>query len=156
MKKVLLACLGAFCLLTASAFADEGLPSTSVLDDMGLSGMQILSDTDALAVRGMGPPKLTAKKPWVAVGGNSHASIPGFRPVPALDGDGKGHVSGTARSSDWYKAAGKYYAAGGSESVADYTTKHTTIRRYNRHKEVNTSIHSQTYYSAGKSWGKAF
>jgi hypothetical protein len=40
--------------LSASAFGVEAKPSEQVLAEMGLSGLQILSDSDAMAVRGAG------------------------------------------------------------------------------------------------------
>ena len=39
--------------VAGSAFADQGI-STSTLNEMGLSGLTVVSDHDALAIRGMG------------------------------------------------------------------------------------------------------
>ena len=49
--------LAAFMILIttyAAARAEQGTPSTTVLADMGLAQLQLLSDTDALAIRGRG------------------------------------------------------------------------------------------------------
>lgn len=40
--------------LSATAFGAQGAPSEQVLADMGLSGLQILSDSEASAIRGAG------------------------------------------------------------------------------------------------------
>lgn len=41
-------------LSAATVRADQGAPSAATLADMGLSGMQVMSDEDAMAVRGQG------------------------------------------------------------------------------------------------------
>ena len=41
-------------MLAGFAQADQGLPSAATLADMGLAGMQVISDSEALAVRGQG------------------------------------------------------------------------------------------------------
>src|SRR5262245_20692465 len=40
--------------LSSTAFASDGVPSKQVLTEMGLSGMQIMSDDEAANVRGSG------------------------------------------------------------------------------------------------------
>ncbi|HUS40101.1 MAG TPA: hypothetical protein VMX74_11650 [Pirellulales bacterium] len=153
MKKQLIASLGVVCLLSAGVFAGEGIPA-NILDDMGLSGIEILTDGDALAVRGLGVPKMRPKSS-VSVGGRSHASIPGIQPQPTiLNGNGGG--SGTANSSNWYRANGTYFAAGGNESHASRTTTDTKIRRYNGHRAVHKTIHKVEVRAGGYSWGAAF
>jgi hypothetical protein len=48
--------LGIFLALSTAAYAEPGVPSEGVLADMGLSGLAILSDIDALEIRGDGFP----------------------------------------------------------------------------------------------------
>jgi hypothetical protein len=54
MKNFVLACAMVM-LLAGAASAGDLAVSASMLDDMGLAGMQTLSDRDGLAVRGKGP-----------------------------------------------------------------------------------------------------
>jgi hypothetical protein len=163
MKKVLLACVGAFCLLTASAFADEGLPSTSVLDDMGLSGMQILTDSDTLAVRGKGwLPHLTlnnhvgAKKPWVAAGGISIAGFKYEKDYGSLDGTTSTSKDGIAGSINFYLGEGKYKAGGVNASYASKTTKDVTKTAVDGWVKIKSHITTKTISAGGYSSGHAF
>ncbi|NIL96603.1 MAG: hypothetical protein GTO53_04200 [Planctomycetales bacterium] len=149
MKRVLLGCLGAFCLLTASTFADEGLPSTSVLDDMGLSGMQILSDSDAVAIRGKGwmpdPPDLhehNGDKPWVTAGGLSLAMLD--------------HEGARGGSLNFYLAEGKYKAGGENISIATKTFEKRTVHSYNDHVETKIRTYTKTISAGGSSSAYAF
>lgn len=48
------AAMGLIFAFANTAFAADGVPSRKVLADMGLSGMQVMSDDEAASVRGMG------------------------------------------------------------------------------------------------------
>ena len=53
--RIAFAVLGAvLALQTFDVQADEGLPSQAVIAEMGLSGMQVLSDSEAYEIRGSG------------------------------------------------------------------------------------------------------
>ncbi len=129
---------------------------------MGLSGMQIMSDTDALAVRGMGwigdDHGGPSTKPWVMVSGHSYASIPGgtWEPNGHDDNGGGTRTIGIARSENWYQAAGKYYASGGNESVAMYTHEHTVHTTVGDRSAIMKTVNSYQYFAGGSSYGKAF
>src|SRR5262245_43558135 len=99
MRCFALACAMVAAMVTISR-ADQ--PNQQVLSDMGLGSLVVMSDSDALTVRGMG---------WspVKVYGASWASI-----------SGKG---GSAGSKNAYSASGKHSAWGETESEAGIEIK---------------------------------
>jgi hypothetical protein len=124
MSKIFLSTMVAalFC-VAGSAFADQGI-STSTLNDMGLSGLTVVSDHDALAVRGMGfhgglHSKCTScgargvKAPYSRVSGSSWATI--------------GVEDGGAHSENAYFAEGPYAASGENYSEAGRETSNIEI-----------------------------
>ena len=54
MRKLSLVTVVALVVVSGTARADEGLPSQDQLAAMGLSGLQVVSDSEALDVRGQG------------------------------------------------------------------------------------------------------
>jgi hypothetical protein len=84
-----------------TVLANEGRPSQQTLADMGLSGLIVVSDEEALSIRGHG---YNGSKSSVRVFGNSFATFntPG----------------GTAHSENGYTAEGKHFAAGANNSHA--------------------------------------
>ncbi|MCA9232735.1 MAG: hypothetical protein KDA57_18950 [Planctomycetales bacterium] len=100
--------------LSSSALADNGV-STMALEEMGLAGIEVMSDDAAMAIRGKGwqgghqPPKPNkgAEKPWSLAFGASYANV-----------DGHGAGAGTI---DGFAAEGKYMAAGEHFSEAGKT-----------------------------------
>jgi hypothetical protein len=141
------------------AHAEGDRPSRQTLDQMGLSGMVVMSDDEALAVRGQGyggggympkPPKDGGS--MVQVFGNSSASI-------SIDGGG-------AHSENGYTAKGPHYAAGKNGSFAGvvYTTTTSKGGKGNYgggygmgpgHGSI-TTVHSTVVFAGGFSSGKAF
>jgi len=115
MKSVLTIAAACSMLAVAGiAQADSGMPSRSTLDAMGLSGLQAMSDYDALDVRGFGYYGYSPKKSTVIAYGKSYA-----------------HVSGhgaKAGSHDGYYAEGKHHARGRHGSHAKIEVKKTTRR----------------------------
>lgn len=124
MSKYILSVAAVLVCFAASARADEGI-SANTLSEMGLAGLNVVSDHDALAIRGMGfrggnqskgcsscGPR-GKKQPWSAVSGNSFATI-----------DTK---DGGAHSENAYAAEGPYGASGDnfSEAGSDVTTIET-------------------------------
>ena len=104
--------------LSGSALADNGVVSDATLSDMGLAGIQVMSDSEGLAVRGMGfdahLPELPdyvkpkgKKKPWSMAFGMSYAAI-----------NKDGAESATA---DGFYAKGHYMASGEHFSEAGIT-----------------------------------
>jgi hypothetical protein len=107
MKKlsVFVPALALAVMMSASAFAENGAVSSTTLDAMGLGGMQVMSDQEAMAVRGRG---------FVSAYGDSSSSINigiNFGPFGGLNFD--------TSTSDGFLANGKYLAGGvhQSESV---------------------------------------
>jgi hypothetical protein len=103
--------------LSGSAVADNGI-SQATLQDMGLAGIELMSDADAMEIRGLGyngghntPEPPTSDKPWTLAFGVSYAHV------------GEGHYSqGSAGTLDGFIAEGKYKAAGEHFSEAGRTT----------------------------------
>lgn len=112
------AILPAFALLVAlsgSAVAANGI-SENTLADMGLAGIEVMSDSEALAVRGLGysgggykHKGKHDKKPWSMAFGVSYATV---------DGKYDGTSAGTL---DGFVAEGKFMASGEHYSEAGLT-----------------------------------
>ena len=105
--------------LSSSAVADNGI-NNATLADMGLAGVQLMSDSEAMEVRGMGfngggwdMPKPSDKheKPWSLAFGVSYAAVEG----------GNEHAGGGAGTLDGFIAEGKFMAAGEHYSEAGLT-----------------------------------
>jgi hypothetical protein len=88
--------------LASTAQAEQGLPSQGTLRDMGLYGMSVLSDREAMDIRGMGY-RGHSKSKAIAFG-VSYAKV-----------EKHGAEAGTI---DGYYAEGKHFAAGAHGSVA--------------------------------------
>jgi hypothetical protein len=103
-----LACLAALVASGQSAVQAEGhRPSEQTLADMGLGGLVVMSDDEAMAVRGMG--FKGGKRSSVSVFGNSFATID----TPL----------GGAHSENGYTAEGKHFAKGANFSEAGVEIK---------------------------------
>jgi hypothetical protein len=119
MSKVILSTLVAALVCVASANA-EGISNKS-LGAMGLGGMKIMTDSDAMVVRGKGFEGCSScdrTDPATRAIGNSFATIILANcPDCVL-------IGGTSHSENAYVAAGPYYSAGTnfSEAGAAYTT----------------------------------
>ncbi len=116
MMTKLFATLPALALIVAvsgSAVADNGI-SQATLQDMGLAGIELMSDADAMAIRGMGfefenrvPNPPLGDKPWSLAFGISYATVE----------SGKSD----AGTVDLFVAEGKFMAAGEHFSEAGIT-----------------------------------
>ena len=95
--------------LAGVAQADNGTPSQSTLDAMGLSGLQVMSDSEADSVRGFGYYGYSPKNSYVLAYGKSYAHVSGY-----------GAKAGT---KDAYYAEGTYYAKGRHGSRARIVVK---------------------------------
>lgn len=116
MKSVLTFALACSVLAMAGvAQADNGMPSQSTLNAMGLSGMQVMSDSEATGVRGLGYYAYSPKKSSVIAYGKSYAYV-----------SGHGAKAGT---KDGYIAEGTYYAKGKHGSKAKIVVEKSKHRR---------------------------
>jgi hypothetical protein len=126
-----------------SAIAEDNRPSQATLNQMGLGGLVVMSDADAMDVRGMGyrPSRTRSKSSkWgnsskkshssVQVVGNSFATINGKK--------------GGAHSENSYAVQGTHFAAGGNGSAAGVIKTH------------GRKVSSTTFFATGFSWGAAF
>jgi hypothetical protein len=87
----------------AKIFAQEAAPSKSTLAEMGLSSLSVMSDDDAMDIRGEGFGSGSSASAW----GSSFA----FVSTPA----------GEAGSTNGYNAHGKHEADGSNESFAGFS-----------------------------------
>jgi hypothetical protein len=134
-------------LMCQSAAANDGRPSRDTLADMGLSGLVVMSDDDAMAVRGMGYKGGSSVRVW----GNSFATI-----------NTKG---GSAHSENGYAVSGKHFAAGGNFSFAGAEFKkssgkggHNSKPSYGGmggHRGGHTTVKSVKVFAGGFSFGVA-
>ena len=104
MKKlsVFVPALALAVMMSASALAENGAVSSTTLDAMGLSGMQVMSDEEAMAVRGRG---------FVSAYGDSSSSIRlglNFGPLGQLQAD--------TSTADGFYSDGRYLAGGSHQS----------------------------------------
>jgi hypothetical protein len=135
MSKAILSMLVATLIGVAASTAQaaNGI-SSSTLAEMGLSGLTVMSDNDALAVRGKGyfggssngggcrlcKPR-ASKEPWSAAAGNSFANI-------RLGGECPDCVpNGDAHSENAYAAEGPYAASGENFSEAGAEVSNTEV-----------------------------
>lgn len=122
--------------LAGVAQADNSMPSQSTLNAMGLSGIEVMSDSEAESVRGFGYYGYSPKKSSVIAFGVSYA-----------------HVSGhgaKAGSKDGYYADGRYYAGGKHGSHAKIVVKKSKHRRGRRGGGSNGQV---PYTNGGENGG---
>lgn len=87
--------------ISSSALAENGAISAAQLNEMGLAGVEVMSDEAAMEVRGMG-----------FIGGHKSLSL-AFGISYATIETGENHLgSGEAGTLDGYLAVGKYMAMG--------------------------------------------
>jgi hypothetical protein len=130
-----------------SAAANDGRPSRDTLADIGLGGMVVMSDEDAMAVRGMGFKGGSSVRVW----GNSFATI-----------NTKG---GSAHSENGYAVSGKHFAAGGNLSFAGAEFKSSNGKGGHSYKPSrggmggygggHTTVKSVKVFAGGFSFGVA-
>lgn len=107
MKKLVSAslALAMMLVLSAGASAENGAINNSTLQAMGLSGMQVMSDTDAMTVRGQG---YGGYKSFAVAFGGSYAAVGGDASAGTVNG---------------FLAFGNYKASGEQGSEAGKTYK---------------------------------
>jgi hypothetical protein len=111
-KTILSICAAALVCVAASSVRADNL-SSDTLSAMGLSGLQVMSDSDAISIRGMG---FVAPKPKHKVSPSASAQGASF----AFIGTG-GKILAGAGSVNSYSAKGKYEASGSNFSEAKLT-----------------------------------
>ena len=147
--------------VAGSAKAANGI-SASAMSQMGLSGLTVMSDSDALAIRGLGfsgvdhsmggtccGPRGSAS-PSASASGNSFATMnvdTGNDSCPTCT------QSGSSHSENSYSASGPYSASGDNYSEAGSTiSKSETVAGVG---QVVTTC-TVTIYAGGHSSAKAF
>jgi hypothetical protein len=162
MSKVILSTLvAALVCVAGSAKAANGI-SSSTLGQMGLTGLSVMSDSDALAIRGLGftgvdhsinssccGPRGSAS-PSTMVSGNSSATIhtgTGSDMCPTCT------QTGDASSTNAYTASGPY-----SSSGSNYSEAGSTITKSEAVDGVGSLVTSCTtkVWAGGNSSAKAF
>jgi len=153
MSKVILSTLVAALFgVAGSAFADQGI-STSTLNEMGLTGLTVVSDHDALAIRGMGfrgglHSKCDScgargkKAPYSRVSGSSWASI--------------GVEDGGSHSENAYFAEGPYAASGENYSEAGREVSNVEIVDIDGVVKSLTTICTTKVWAGGSSSAMSF
>jgi hypothetical protein len=123
MKVRIVICLAAAIALVVAAGtrASAGEPSQRALDEMGLGGMSVMSDSDALAVRGMGyhSKKGVAKawgQSWAQV--SSHGAQAGSK--NGYFSEGKNYASGKNLSYAGKIIVSGHIGGGGGPAAANY------------------------------------
>lgn len=153
MSKYILSLVATLVCLAGSARADQGI-STSTLSEMGLSSMTVMSDSDALAVRGMGfngghmskgcnscGPR-GKKAPYSKAFGNSFASIDIH--------------DGGAHSENGYFAEGPYSASGENYSEAASQVSNIEIVDIDGVLKSVTTICTTKVWAGGSSSSMSF
>ena len=156
MSKYILSMVAMLVCVAGSARADEGI-SASTLSEMGLSSMTVISDTDALAIRGLGfnggdlskgckyCGSRAKKQPWSAASGNSFAT---------LEIDGK--AAGGSHSQNAYAAEGPYAASGENYSEAGVTVSNVEIVDIGGVVKTLTTICTTKVWAGGSSSAMSF
>ena len=95
--------------------AEQGLPAAATLGDMGLSGLQVISDDEALDIRGFG------YDPWHGYG--RHAKH-GMATAYGRSWAQIAYKGASAGTEDGFAATGKHLAQGEHGSEAGIVIKH--------------------------------
>jgi hypothetical protein len=155
MSKVFFSTLVAalVCVAVSNANAANGI-SASTLSDMGLSSMTVMSDSEAMAVRGKGFTGIcdscNRTEPSTRVFGNSFATM-NLANCPDCVA-----IEGGSHSENGYIAEGPYYSAGTNFSEAGAV--HTTIESVDVGGQVTTltKTTSARVFAGGFSTARAF
>lgn len=160
MSKVILSTLVAAFVCVASAKAENSISSTT-LSEMGLSGISMMSDNDALAIRGKGflggidnrvcsdcGPRSNVPS-LAGVLGQSEATI-------AMEDCPDCVPTGGAHSENGYLAFGPYFAAGSNYSEAGAVVSKTEIVDIGGVLTSITNICTTKVFAGGNSTARAF
>jgi hypothetical protein len=141
MSKSILSLLAAalVCIAATSAQADNGI-SSGTLQAMGLSGLTVMSDSDAMSIRGMG---YRGKSKYQAkIKSSAEAEGRSWAKAEIEDGE---YAEAETGSRNSYEAEGTHYASGEnfSEATVSKTNSTTTTLPDGTSASVTTvySIH---------------
>ncbi len=100
--------------VASSVQAEQGQPSQSMLSDMGLASITVMSDAEAMAIRGLGyqphyKDQYYGSKSSATAYGNSYASVSGY--------------GAQASTQDGFYASGRRKAGGKHSSYAGIVVK---------------------------------
>ena len=118
----------------STASAENGMPSQAALKQMGLGGLQVMSDAEGMKVRGQG----------AFAGGLSLAYIGPVVPFPP------------AASINASAAMGTYYAAAANSSHADQLTVNGTIVVAPPAITASATFNYTRVSAGGASWARSF
>jgi hypothetical protein len=153
MSKYILSLAAMLVCLAGSARAEEGI-SANTLSAMGLSGLTVVSDSDALAIRGMGFRGGDHSKgcktcgargkvaPYSRVGGSSFATI--------------GVEDGGSHSQNSYFAEGPYGASGDNYSEAGSVITNTEVVTIDGITKTVSTTCSTLVFAGGSSSAMSF
>lgn len=134
------------CLAAASAQADQRI-SSSTLQAMGLSGLTVMSDSDAMSIRGMG--YSGSKNSYK----NTHAKGKSWAKIEL---DGREAYAGTGSDNE-YHADGKYESSGANFSEATLSkTESETVDYSDGTTSAVTKVCTIHVEAGGFSSAKAF
>jgi hypothetical protein len=147
MSKAILSTFAAILLCAAASTAEaaNGI-STSTLAEMGLSGLSVMSDSDALAIRGKGffgcrlCGHRSSVEPSSVAFGNSFATISLADACPDCGPEGTSH------SENGYAAEGPFAASGDnfSEAGVEVTQIETTVIGGNT-QSITTTVKARVF-----------
>jgi len=103
--------------------AEQGLPSQSLLSDMGLTGIVVMSDADAMAIRGFG---------YSGYGNGGYGNNGYDNKMATAYGYSYAKIQGhgaSAYSENGYNASSRRHASGYNNSFAGIVVKHSPKRR---------------------------
>ena len=160
MSKVLLSTLVAalVCVAVSNAKAADGI-SAGTLNDMGFSALTVMSDSDALAIRGKGfTGGRTGKgcKDCGPRGGAPHSRAFGNSFATIRIEDCPDCVSGGAHSENGYVASGPYAASGDNYSEAGAVVTKVEIVDIGGVLKSVTNICSTKVFAGGSSSSMSF
>jgi len=160
MSRIILAvpALALAVFLSGSAQATDGVPSDSTLKAMGLAGIQVMSDGDAMAIRGKGYEPSDRKKgygswawgrSWASVGEGGTTGGSGNTVHNGNNGGGNNGGNAGAGTKDHFKSHGRYKAGGDHYSEAKIVTTDSTTIGGKRFGITTTKVHSVYVYAGG-------
>jgi len=169
MSRIILAVpvLALAVLLSGSAQAADGVPSDTTLKAMGLADIQVMSDVEAMSIRGKGYEPRKKKghgssseawgMSWASVGssggngghGGGHGGGKNKGRSGGSNGGGNGGGNAGAGTKDGFKARGQYLASGDHFSEAGITTTTTDIKTVNGVKIKTSNVRSVYVFAGG-------
>jgi hypothetical protein len=133
--------------MSGTTFAEDGWPSRDTLGAMGLSSMTVMSDSDAMSVRGQGF-KGYGKFPRGRVAPYSRAFGSSFANIEKPGGD--------AHTENGYFAEGPYAASGDNFSEAGFEITNIETVDVDGVVKTITTTHAGRVFAGGYSSAMSF